>query len=148
MKGIYYKLPIDFEGLIKKQDLAKIALEDSISQSIYTLMTTTFGECKFDETYGCELWDSDFDLLKSDNELKVFVAKSLKNSIAQHEKRIFLQEIDVRISEQNLGEINKKRIKKLLLRNKLLITKQSTQLLRTNKPWLMMLKRCQLKKLN
>ena len=42
MKGIYYKLPIDFEGLIKKQDLAKIALEDSISQSIYTLMTTTF----------------------------------------------------------------------------------------------------------
>ena len=115
MKGIYYKLPIDFEGLIKKQDLAKIALEDSISQSIYTLMTTSLGECKFDETYGCELWDSDFDLLKSDNELKVFVAKSLKNSITQHEKRIFLQEIDVRISEQNLGEINKKRIKKKVL---------------------------------
>ena len=42
MKGIYYKLPIDFEGLMKKQDLAKIALEDSISQSIYTLITTTF----------------------------------------------------------------------------------------------------------
>ena len=43
MKGIYYKLPIDFEGLIKKQDLSKIALEDSISQSIYTLMTTSLG---------------------------------------------------------------------------------------------------------
>ena len=101
MKGIYYKLPIDFGGLMKKQDLAKIALEDSISQSIYTLMTTVFGECKFDETYGCELWDTDFDLLKSDDELKVFVAKSLKNSIIQHEKRIFLQDIEIKISEQN-----------------------------------------------
>ena len=115
MKGIYYKLPIDFEGLMKKQDLAKIALEDSISQSIFTLMTTVFGECKFDETYGCELWDTDFDLLKSDDELKVFVAKSLKNSIIQHEKRIFLQDIEIKISEQNLGEINKKRIKKKVL---------------------------------
>ena len=115
MKGIYYKLPIDFGGLMKKQDLAKIALEDSISQSIYTLMTTVFGECKFDETYGCELWDTDFDLLKSDDELKVFVAKSLKNSIIQHEKRIFLQDIEIKISEQNLGEINKKRIKKKVL---------------------------------
>ena len=101
MKGIYYKLPIDFEGLIKKQDLAKIALEDSISQSIYTLMTTSLGECKFDETYGCELWDSDFDLLKSDNELKVFVAQSLKKSIAQHEKRITTQDIEVTITETN-----------------------------------------------
>ena len=107
MKGIYYKLPIDFEGLMKKQDLAKIALEDSISQSIFTLMTTVFGECKFDETYGCELWDTDFDLLKSDDELKVFVAKSLKNSLIQHENRIFLQDIEINISEHTLGEINK-----------------------------------------
>ena len=115
MKGIYYKLPIDFEGLIKKQDLAKIALEDSISQSIYTLMTTSLGECKFDETYGCELWDSDFDLLKSDNELKVFVAQSLKKSIAQHEKRITTQDIEVTITEQDLGNLGKKRIKKKVL---------------------------------
>ena len=115
MKGIDYKLPIDFEGLMKKQDLAKIALEDSISQSIYTLITTTFGECKFDETYGCELWDSDFDLLKSDNELKAFVAQSLKNSIAQHEKRITTQDIEVTITEQDLGNLEKKRIKKKVL---------------------------------
>jgi len=129
MKGIYYKLPIDFGGLMKKQDLAKIALEDSISQSIYTLMTTVFGECKFDETYGCELWDTDFDLLKSDDELKVFVAKSLKNSIIQHEKRIFLQDIEIRISEQNLGEINKKRIKK-----KVLVSVRAI-VLETNRPY-------------
>jgi GPW/gp25 family protein len=129
MKGIYYKLPIDFEGLMKKQDLAKIALEDSISQSIFTLMTTSFGECKFDETYGCELWDSDFDLLKSDNELKVFVAKSLKNSILQHEKRIFLQDVEVTISEQDLGNTHKKRMKK-----KILVSVRAI-ILETNRPF-------------
>ena len=85
MKGIYYKLPIDFEGLMKKQDLAKIALEDSISQSIYTLITTTFE------------------------------AQSLKNRIAQHEKRITTQDIEVTITEQDLGNLEKKRIKKKVL---------------------------------
>ena len=70
---------------------------------------------KFDETYGCELWDSDFDLLKSDNELKAFVAQSLKNSIAQHEKRITTQDIEVTITEQDLGNLEKKRIKKKVL---------------------------------
>ena len=129
MKGIYYKLPIDFAGLMKKQDLAKIALEDSISQSIYTLMTTTFGECKFDETYGCELWDSDFDLLKSDNELKVFVAQSLKNSISQHEKRIAVQDIEVVITEQDLGSLGRKRIKK-----KVLVLVKAV-ILETNRPY-------------
>ena len=92
-------------------------------------MTTVFGECKFDETYGCELWDTDFDLLKSDDELKVFVAKSLKNSIIQHEKRIFLQDIEIKISEQNLGEINKKRIKK-----KVLVSERAI-VLETNRPF-------------
>lgn len=129
MKGIYYKLPIDFGGLMKKQDLAKIALEDSISQSIFTLMTTVFGECKFDETYGCELWDTDFDLLKSDNELKTFVAQSLKNSISQHEKRITVQDIDVITTDIDLGNLGKKRIKK-----KVLVSVKAV-ILETNRPY-------------
>ncbi|WP_392420382.1 GPW/gp25 family protein [Capnocytophaga canis] len=115
MKGIYYKLPIDFENLINKKELPKMTLEDSVEQYIFMLMTTSFGECKFDEKYGCEIWDSDFDLLKNDNDLKNYIIKSLKNTLMQYEKRIDLEDIEVIISEQDLGGHHKKRIKKKII---------------------------------
>ena len=64
MQGVYYKVPFDFESLTEKKDADKIALDNSISQNIFLIATTSFGECKFDETYGSEIWEMDFDLLK------------------------------------------------------------------------------------
>lgn len=115
MKGVYYKLPLDFGGLVQQQELSKMTLESSIGQHIFMLMTTCLGECKFDEGYGCEIWNADFDLLRSDNELKNFVTRSLKHTLISHEKRIKLQDIEVRISEQNLGDLRQKRIKKKVI---------------------------------
>lgn len=35
MKGLYYKLPLDFQGLMKRKDIDKISIEDSIRQHIF-----------------------------------------------------------------------------------------------------------------
>lgn len=115
MKGIYYKLPIDFENLIKKKELVRMTLESSIEQYVFMLMTTCFGECKFDEKYGCEIWDSDFDLLRDDNDLKNYIIKSLKETLHQYERRIDLEEIEVIVREQDFGSHQKKRIKKKII---------------------------------
>lgn len=115
MRGIYYKLPIDFKGIIEKKELIKISLEESIGQHIFMLMITSFGECKFDEHYGCEIWNIDFDLLKNDNELKTFITNSLKKSLVEYEKRIRIEDIQIGISQQNLGDFHKKRIKKKIV---------------------------------
>ena len=76
MKGTYYKTPIDFKALIEKRDLAKTTLATSIDQQLFLLATTAWGECKFDEGFGIGFWEADFDMLKSDANLKLLVKES------------------------------------------------------------------------
>ncbi|WP_322545181.1 GPW/gp25 family protein [Elizabethkingia miricola] len=117
MKGFYYKLPLDFESLIRKKDIDNISLDTSIAQSIFLLATTAFGECKFDETYGTKIWEIDFDIMKRDSSLKVFIAEALEKSINTHEKRLVLKSTEVLISDYNLGTLEKIRVKKRVIIN-------------------------------
>ncbi|MDR2205438.1 MAG: GPW/gp25 family protein [Flavobacteriaceae bacterium] len=112
MQGIYYKIPFDFESLIGKKDADKISLDASIRQHIFLLITTSFGECKFDETYGTEIWEIDFDLMKSDNTLKETISETVKRSIAMHEKRLMLENVEVSVNDYNLGKSGRRRMKK------------------------------------
>ena len=112
MKGLYYKLPLDFQGLMKRKDIDKISIEDSIRQHIFLISTTSFGECKFDESFGSEIWEMDFDLLKSNNNLREMMMNSLKRDISKNEKRVVLEDISVEISDYNLGKMGKTRMKK------------------------------------
>jgi phage baseplate assembly protein W len=99
MKGAFYKLPIDFGSIIQKKELEKTSLEHSIAQQIILLATTTFGECKFDETYGSKIWEIDFDLLMNENTLKEIISKTMKQSLHLHEARIKVNEIKIELSE-------------------------------------------------
>jgi phage baseplate assembly protein W len=99
MKGAFYKLPIDFGSIIQKKELEKTSLEHSIAQQIILLATTTFGECKFDETYGSKIWEIDFDLLMNENTLKEIISKTMKQSLNQHEERIKVIDIKIELSE-------------------------------------------------
>lgn len=112
MKGIYYKIPLDFESMIAKKDTDKIPLDVSLHQYILMLATTSFGECKFDETYGSEIWEMDFDLLKTDNNLKELIAATLKKAITIHEKRLLLEDVEVFVRDYNVGTLGKRRMKK------------------------------------
>ena len=76
------------------------------------ISTTSFGECKFDESFGSEIWEMDFDLLKSNNNLREMMMNSLKRDISKNEKRVVLEDISVEISDYNLGTIGKTRMKK------------------------------------
>lgn len=99
MKGAFYKLPIDFNSVIQKKELEKTSIEHSIAQQVILLATTTFGECKFDETFGSKIWEIDFDLLMNENTLKEIISKTMKQSLLFHEKRIKVNELKVELSE-------------------------------------------------
>jgi phage baseplate assembly protein W len=99
MKGAFYKLPIDFNSVMQKKELEKTSIEHSIAQQIILLATTTFGECKFDETFGSKIWEIDFDLLMNENTLKEIISKTMKQSLLFHEKRIKVNELKVELSE-------------------------------------------------
>ena len=99
MKGAFYKLPIDFNAIIQKKELEKTSIEHSIAQQVILLATTTFGECKFDETFGSKIWEIDFDLLMNENVLKEIISKTMKQSLLLHERRIKVNELKVELSE-------------------------------------------------
>lgn len=99
MKGAFYKLPISFNEIIQKKELEKTSLEHSIAQQVILLATTTFGECKFDETFGSKIWEIDFDLLMNENTLKEIISKTMKQSLLLHEGRIKVNDLKVELSE-------------------------------------------------
>ncbi|MDP9956364.1 GPW/gp25 family protein [Epilithonimonas hungarica] len=130
MKGIYYKIPMDFEAMINKKDAEKISIDNSISQQIFLISTTALGECKFDETFGTEIWEMDFDLLKTDNSLKEFIVTAMKKAIVMHEKRLLLEDVEVSVKDHNLGTFGKRRMKKRV------VISVKGQVLETNRPFL------------
>ncbi|MCY0977824.1 GPW/gp25 family protein [Chryseobacterium wangxinyae] len=129
MKGIYYKTPMNFEAIVSKKDAEKISIDHSISQQIFLISTTAMGECKFDETFGTEIWEMDFDLLKSDNTLKEFIAGSMKKSISMHEKRLLLEDVEVIVVDYNFGSMGKRKMKKRV------VISVRGQVLETNRPF-------------
>lgn len=112
MKGAFYKLPIDFNAIVQKRELEKTSIEHSIAQQIILLATTTFGECKFDETFGSRIWEIDFDLLMNENTLKENISKTMKQSLLLHENRINVNELQIELSETKYWVDNVSRAKK------------------------------------
>ncbi|KAF2517745.1 GPW/gp25 family protein [Flavobacterium foetidum] len=112
MKGAFYKLPIDFSAVIQKKELERTSIEHSIAQQIILLATTTFGECKFDETFGSKIWEIDFDLLMNENTLKETISKTMKQSLLLHERRIELNELEIVLTENKYFVDNISRSKK------------------------------------
>jgi phage baseplate assembly protein W len=106
MYGIYYKTPINFKDLIVKKEVEKTNLEHSIAQYINLVATSSYGECKFDEMFGCKIWEMDFDLLSDQNTLKDNIREALKNAIKLHEYRLELTEIEVSITEAKAASYN------------------------------------------
>jgi len=109
----YYKLPLDTFRIVKNKEIESCDLKQSIVGFIHLITTSYFGECTFDESFGCSIWNVDFDNLTSTNKLRNTISESLVDSIASQEKRLKRVTVDVNIQQEefsNRGSLN--RIKK------------------------------------
>lgn len=110
---LYYELPLKPSSLFQKNEHKFCHLKDSIAHHIHLLNTTHFGECSFDETFGCAIWEIDFDNLKSVNKLKNLIIESLEESLKRHEKRLTNIKVEVNINQEEIStEFDPNRIKK------------------------------------
>lgn len=113
MNNKYYKLPLEATSFIKNKSIKVCNIEESIGNYIHLLMTTRFGECNFDTSFGCLVWNIDFNNISSNNKLKTVVADSLIKSLRRHEKRLSNIEVNVEIKQEEIDNSNKKsKIKK------------------------------------
>lgn len=111
----YYSLPLNTSKLIHRETHATCSLEQSISHHIHLISTSYFGECTFDESFGCAIWTIDFDNLKTSNNLKSLIQESLHESLLKHEKRLQGIDVKVRMKQAELsGSASSVRIKKRL----------------------------------
>ncbi|WP_346882972.1 GPW/gp25 family protein [uncultured Algibacter sp.] len=95
MNSRFFTIPLDTNKIISNKEHATCDMKESIAHFIHLITTAYFGECTFDDTFGCSIWDVDFDNLTSTNKIKTFITDSLFDSIKRHEKR--LTQIDVHV---------------------------------------------------
>ena len=109
----YYNLPLNTRTLISRGVHETCSLEESISHHIHLISTSYFGECTFDDTFGCTIWIIDFDNLKTSNRLKSLVQASLYESLTRHEKRLHSIEVKVSMKQEEIAGLeDSNRIKK------------------------------------
>ncbi len=109
MNNKFYTLPLKAINFITTSEHEKCSINESIAHHIHLVTTSYFGECSFDDTFGCSIWNIDFDNLKSITNLKETIIESLYNSLKKHEKRLINFDVNVKVKQK---EINGNRMKK------------------------------------
>lgn len=125
----YYTIPLSAKNLMTAKGHERCGLKESIAHHIHLINTSSFGEYKYDDTFGCSIWQIEFDNLKSSSKLKRHFEESLYNSLERHEKRLSNIKVGVRVKQEDIVMAdNAKRIKKrvdITIRGTVLKTNES-----------------------
>jgi len=114
MKELFYKIPIDFKRLSSGEDLRKVTIEESLAQYISLIITTIFGEYKYDDEFGTVIWETDFNLLANANQLKDMIKESVHEKVKKYEKRLIVTDVTLGVSEDTVSYEANIRVKKRL----------------------------------
>ncbi|MGA0560251.1 GPW/gp25 family protein [Larkinella sp. VNQ87] len=103
----YYALPLRFDDVLQQKPHPTCSLPQSIAQHLYLMLTTHFAESRYDETFGCSLWEDDF-ANQSTSRWKEDIRQSIETTILEREKR--LTQVRVRVDltdeEMQLGRVS------------------------------------------
>lgn len=99
MSNIYYSLPLNLGDIISKKEQPRISLKESIEAWIHLLLVTHFGEFKNDESFGCQIWEHDFENITNSQKFKEDLQKAILQSIKTHEPRLTDIRLDLQIEQ-------------------------------------------------
>ena len=97
----YYALPLRLDEVLQHKLHPTCSLPQSIAQNLYLMLTTHFAESRYDETFGCSLWDEDFSN-QSNSRWKEDIRQSVEASILEHEKRLTQVRVRVDLTDQEM----------------------------------------------
>jgi phage baseplate assembly protein W len=124
----YYYFPLRPGELIQKKEHSRCSLKESVSQVIHLIAITHFGEFKPDESFGCEIWEFDFENVTNSQLFKEQIKNSLKQTLGQHEPRLSQLKIDIQIQQVEYRVVNRRTKTRILLKVDGVLTK-------TNEPF-------------
>ncbi|UOQ55540.1 GPW/gp25 family protein [Hymenobacter cellulosivorans] len=127
MSNEYYRLPLDFETLLQRRALPRCSEEESIAQHLYLMLTTYFGESRFDPTFGCLVWEQDFEAM-TNMRWKDAVQRSVEETVRSHEPRLEQVKVQVGVDDFEMKGVSQR------IRKRLEVTIKAV-LHRTNEPF-------------
>ena len=104
MSIVYYKIPLRFNAVMEGRELPVCDLITSVTSNLELIITTRFGEHRSNPTFGCEIWDLDFELIVSASLWEEKLRQSLLKSITTHERR--LSKIDITVAITDMEKFN------------------------------------------
>ena len=110
----FYTLPLRLDKIVNRKTLSYCSLQDSISQNLYLLITTHFKELRYDHSYGCSIWEQDFEIMPN-IKWKDALSVSLEETIRKHEERLTGSKVKVEIEEYKFLSKEIIRIKRKLI---------------------------------
>jgi phage baseplate assembly protein W len=99
MSSIFYKIPLQLSTVLEGNELPNSDMVQSISKNLELIIMTKFGEHRSDPSFGCEIWDLDFELIISENLWEEKLRQSMLKSITTHEHRLSNIQLSVNISD-------------------------------------------------
>jgi len=124
----YYKLPFQPHRIMNKQEHPRCSLADSVAGLIHLIAVTGFGECKYDNTFGCEIWEHDFENISNSQIYREKLRSSIQKTIEKHEPRLTDIKVGIQIDQVDY-KVERHRVKS---RIKL---KVDASLVMTNEPF-------------
>ena len=112
MSATYYRLPLDLAGLLERQQLPRCSMQESIAQHLYLMLTTYFGESRYEPEFGCQVWEQDFEAMTTIR-WKDNVQRSVEQSIRAYEPRLRRARVQVAVTDFELRNVAQ-RIRKRL----------------------------------
>jgi phage baseplate assembly protein W len=86
---MYYKIPFDFGKIIAGRDAElSSGIAENIAQHIQLLITTKFGENRYDSYYGNAIWDLEFENALTDAQWEDRFSQSVASAVTQYEPRL------------------------------------------------------------
>lgn len=115
MSDPLYDKPFRLKNILSNKELDKTDPGKSISNNIELIISTRYGEHRFNRNYGCEIWDLDFELVVSERMWEERFRQSLLRSVTDYERRLYQVEVEIKMTEvekmffaKNVSEIKKK----------------------------------------
>lgn len=97
MNQVFYRLPIHLGSLMAGREMPTCGVGVSIAQVLYLLLHTHYGELRSDRSFGCKIWDLEFEHTISHTRWIDDLSQSMETAIRQHERRLKNPQITVQV---------------------------------------------------
>lgn len=104
----YYKLPFQPTALMNKKEHPKCSLAESVAGLVHLIAITNFGEYKHDESFGCEIWEHDFENIANTQIFREKLRSSIQKTIEKYEPRLTNLKVGIQIDQIDYRVIHRR----------------------------------------